>query len=157
MEQQLLFQINREWTHPALDQFMAMMSSLDFWTIPLAITALLLLIFGDFKMRAMLIVLGITVGISDGLISDFLKKTVQRPRPYEVLADVRRVDLARVKPRLLAIFQPAQVRPSRPNPNEARRRSFPSSHTMNNFCAAIVMTFFFPRRGWLWFVVTLKK
>ena len=31
-------------------------------------------------------------------------------------------------------------------------RSFPSSHVVNNFCAAVVLSFFYRRWGWLYFL-----
>jgi undecaprenyl-diphosphatase len=152
MDQKLLNLINREWTSPALDQLMATMSSFDFWTVPLVVVVLTMFGFGGFKARAMIIVAMLVIGISDGIVSDSLKKIVHRPRPHEVLAGVRVVDLRRAKPRLKAVLQKVKVKMSRPKPGLALGRSFPSSHTMNNICAALVLTFFYPRRGWLWFI-----
>lgn len=155
MEQKLLNLINRQWTSPALDQLMATMSSFAFWMLPLIVTVVLLLCFGDFKMRAMLVCIGIVAGISDGVVSNSLKNIVHRPRPYEVLANVRIVDLRRTRPQLLAIFKSAKVKMSRPKPENVQGRSFPSSHTMNNFCAALVMLFFHRRLGWFWLGVAM--
>lgn len=153
MEQKLLFLINREWTSPSLDRFMAAISSFDLWLAPLVVTILLVLIFGGFRARAMVLVLGFVIGVSDGGISDSLKKIVARPRPHEVLGNVRRVDLQKEKPRWKVLFKQARVIFSRPNPGVTAGRSFPSSHTMNNFCAAIVLTYFYGRKGALYFFV----
>lgn len=152
MEQQLLLHINREWTGAALDRVMAVLSSLDFWLLPLGITALAMAVFGGFKMRAMLLTLAVVVGISDGVVADSLKKIIARPRPNEVLADVRIVDLRRAKPRFLALWKEPKIKMSHPKPERAQGRSFPSAHVMNNFCAAVVLTYFYRRIGALWFI-----
>ncbi len=153
MEQKLLFLINREWTSPALDRFMAVMSSFDLWALPLAILVLLVLIFGGFKARAMVLVIGITVGLSDGVITNSIKKIVGRPRPREALANVRCISLRHVKPPWKALFMRVKQEMSRPPEGVVTGHSFPSAHTTNNFCAAVVLALFYRRFGWLYFIV----
>jgi undecaprenyl-diphosphatase len=152
MEQQILFLINRQWTHPALDLFMAALSSFDLWLIPILIVIVCAAIFGGFRARAFLIVLGLLIGLGDGVLMNSLKKTAKRPRPAQVLADVRQVDLVKIKPRFRALFRSPKIGLSRLTPGIVEGRSFPSAHTFNNFCAAILLTFFYPRRGWLYFL-----
>ncbi len=167
MEEKLLILINREWTSPALDALMAVMSSINFWAVPLIVLAAYLAIYGRFRARAMLVVLTLTILVSDSLVGNGLKHLIRRPRPNEVAADVRIValDLHRPVPRLVALFFPAprdgaerddtawvRVTSSRPDPDAARGRSFPSDHTLNNFCAAMVLTCFYRRIGWLYFI-----
>ncbi len=153
MEQQLLFLVNRQWTNPALDLFMAAMSSFDVWLIPLVILGLCLLIFGGFKGRAFVVIAGLLIGVSDGLVSQSLKKIVQRPRPGDVLANVRQVDLKAATPRLLALFKKPRIRESHPKPGYEGGRSFPSSHTANNFCLAMTATAFYRARGaWVFLI-----
>ena len=153
MEQKLLFLINREWISPAADKLMALMSSLDFWFWPLTAAIVLVFILGGFKARAMLLVLALIIGISDGLVADTLKKIVRRPRPHEMLADVRRVELRKAAPRWMSVFKQVRVRLSPPNPAQAGSRSFPSAHTVDNFAAAVVLTAFYRRLGALWFLI----
>ena len=152
MEQQLLFLINREWTNPALDLFMAAMSSFDLWLWPVVAIGAGILFFGGFKARAMLVAIAITVVFADSIVCHSLKKIVARPRPNEILANVRIVDLHHIKPRVLALFKQAKVKMSRPMEGQIAGRSFPSSHTVNNFCAAVIITAFYRRWGWLYFV-----
>ena len=161
MEETLLTLINRDWTSPGMDAFMAAMSSFNLWAIPLIVLAAYLAIYGSFRARAMLVVLILTVIISDSIIGDGLKHLIRRPRPNEVVAGVRIVslDLHRPIPRLRAFLSGAQVHPpwvavanSRPDPENSRGRSFPSDHTLNNFCAAMVITCFYRRFGWLYFI-----
>jgi len=161
MEETLLTLINRDWTSPGMDAFMAAMSSLTLWAIPLIVIAAYLAVYGSFRARTMLVVLILTVIISDSLIGDGLKHLIRRPRPNEVVAGVRIVslDLHRPIPRLRALLSGAPVHPplvaianSRPDPENSRGRSFPSDHTLNNFCAAMVITCFYRRFGWLYFI-----
>jgi undecaprenyl-diphosphatase len=143
---------------------MAAMSSIQFWAIPLIVLAAYLAIYGRFRARAMLVVLILTILVSDSLAGNGLKHLIRRPRPNEVVADVRIVtlNLHRPVPRLLALLSPAhgeragapwvRVSASRPDPDASRGRSFPSDHTLNNFCAAMVLTCFYRRIGWLYFI-----
>ena len=175
MEEKLLLLINHRWTGHWLDALMALMSSLDFWGIPLMILAIGVAAFGGFRARAMLVALGLTILITDCGVGNGLKHLVGRPRPNEVVAGVRIVSLNLHHPilRLLApLAGPAKeprepkertlekpgdagwirVGSSRPDPDNARGQSFPSNHTLNNFCAAMVLTCFYRRFGWLSFI-----
>ncbi len=142
MEEKLLTLINQDWTSPALDGWMAVMSSINFWAVPLIVLVVAVAVYGRFRARAMLVVLALTLVISDSLIGNGLKHLIRRPRPNEVAADVRIVslDLHRPIPRLLALFGAEKaggsgwirVTSSRPDPDHAEGRSFPSDHTLNN-------------------------
>lgn len=152
MDQSLFFLINGRGASPALDLPMAVLSSWSFWW-PIALVAgLLLLIFGGFRGRACLLCVGIAVGLSDGVVSRTLKKTVARPRPNQVLEGVRIVDLQKTRPRQLAIFKAAKIEYSKPSIQPVRGVSFPSSHASNNFALAVVLALFYRRWGWLYFL-----
>lgn len=156
MDQTLFFLINRTWTCPALDRLMAAASSFDLW-LPFLVALILLTAWrGGARARWFLACLGLTLAVSDGVVAQSLKRIVHRPRPFQAMAEVRQIDLARhARPRLLALFQPLDVKIS-PAPaagalDDGTGRSFPSSHTMNNFCAAVALTWFYRRRGWWYF------
>ena len=157
MDQKLLFLINREWTGPALDRFMALMSSLPAWMPLLIVAGALALWRGGFRARAFVLTAGLIVGINDGLVAKNMKRAVDRPRPHQVLDGVRVVDLAKATPRLLALAKPASVKLSEAADDleKIEGRSFPSSHTMNTISAALVAACFYRRRGWLAFVPAL--
>ena len=157
MDQKLLFLINREWTGPALDRFMALMSSLPAWMPLLVIAGVWALWRGGFRARAFVLTAGLVVGINDGLVSKTLKGAVNRPRPHQVLDGVRVVDLAKATPRLLAVAKPVKVKLSKAADDleKIEGRSFPSSHTMNTISAALVTACFYRRRGWIAFVPAL--
>ena len=147
MDQKLLFLINREWTNAGLDWFMGALSCLAAWAPLLVILAVFLIVKGGFRARAFLITAGLIVGINDGVISQTLKRLVDRPRPHQAVNDVRIVDLAKATPRALALFQPAKVTLSRVGFEPVEGRSFPSGHTMNCFSAALVALCIFGRRA----------
>lgn len=148
MDETLLLLINHQWTSPALDRAMAAASSFDAWAPILIVLVLGLAARGDFRMRAFLITAGLLVGISDGVISKSLKSLIDRPRPHQSHHDVRMVDLAKARPRLLAFFKPPAVKLSRISFEDVDGRSFPSSHTMNSLAIAITGAAFFGRRAW---------
>ena len=138
MDQKLLFLINRQWTNAGLDWCMGALSCFAAWVPVLVALVLLLAVAGGFKVRAFLLTAALIVGINDGLVSKTLKRLVDRPRPHQAVNDVRMVDLAKASPRFLALFQPAKVKLSRIGLGDVEGRSFPSSHTMNCFSAALV-------------------
>ncbi len=152
MDQKLLFLINREWTNPALDRVMAVFSTFDVWLFPLLLLLVGIGVFGGFTGRAFVITAALVVAVNDGGVSNSLKKLVDRPRPFQSHNDVRQVDMAKARPRLLAVAKPLQIKLSRANLEDVEGRSFPSSHTINNFSIATVCAAFYRRRGWLAFL-----
>ena len=138
---------------------MAAASSFDLWLPVIVGLALLTAWRGRTRARLCLLALGLTLAVGDGLIDGPLKHAIHRLRPWQAMAGVRQVDLARhARPRFLALFQPLAVsvttgplavRADDPFPG----RSFPSSHVVNNFGAATVLAFFYRRRGAGYFLV----
>jgi undecaprenyl-diphosphatase len=147
MDQKLLFLINREWTCPTADRVMALASSWDAWLLPALILILILILKGGFRTRAFVVTAALVIGFNDGVISNSLKHLINRPRPHQVLDGVRILDLAKVKPRLLAVLRPPTIKPSRAEFGRVEGRSFPSSHTINTFSTALVAVCFFGVRA----------
>lgn len=160
MDERVFFLINHTWTHPALDRLMAAASSFDLW-LPLILAVVALTAWrGRLRARIFLVGLALTLAISDGVVGQSLKRAFHRPRPYQAVQGVRQVDLARhARPRVLALFQPLDIHWSAsPDQDPAARdlaqqtgRSFPSSHVLNNVCAAVVLAMLYRRWGWLYF------
>lgn len=155
MDQKLLFLINRQWTNSFLDYLMALMSSFDAWTPPLILLILVVLWRGGFRARTFVLCAALTVGVNDGLLSRTLKHQVDRPRPHQAVNDVRQVELAKARPRIIALSKPLNIKLSKAADKDVEGRSFPSSHTMNTISVALVTAFFYRRRGWLAFVPAL--
>jgi undecaprenyl-diphosphatase len=152
MDQQILFLINHTWAHPGLDRVMAVMSSLDFWWPFLIALGLIAAIFGGFRMRMMLVTTGLAIAMTDAVVVRTLKDFVGRPRPHEMLAGVRTLDLAIARPRFLALTMPLKEEYSVARIRPPRGSSFPSAHAANNFAVAAVCAVFFRRWGWLLFL-----
>jgi len=153
LDEKLLFLINREWTCPLLDKTMAAASSLDAWLPLLVVLILLVLWRGGFRARAFVATLAIVVAVNDGVVSNFLKHKVDRPRPNQAYNDVRMVDLAKMRPRCAALFAPVQVRMSEAEMGDVEGRSFPSGHTINTMSAALVAVAFYGARAAWGFVL----
>ncbi len=153
MDQKLLFLINREWTSRGLDLFMAGVSSFDVWLPLVVVLGVWIIARGSFRARAFLATAVLVVAINDGLVARTLKRVVDRPRPHQSHNDVRQVDLAKARPRVLALFKEPKTKLSRTTLEDVDGRSFPSSHTMNTVSAALVAVCFFGRRAWWAFLV----
>jgi undecaprenyl-diphosphatase len=152
MDQQLLFLINREWTSPWADVFMAAVTSWAVWIPFTVIAAVVLIVRGRFRMRAFIVCALLVVAVNDAIVARTLKRAVDRPRPHQAMSDVRIVDLAKATPRILAVFKdkPVKVKMSRQELGDVDGRSFPSSHTMNTFSVAFVaLCIFGARAAWL--------
>jgi hypothetical protein len=97
MDRTLTIFINREWTAPWSDRLMAYVSDFGAWAPWLLLLLVLGVLFGGFKFRSMILAAGIAVGISDGILVNFLKHAVARPRPSQVEPGVRMVSLGAAK------------------------------------------------------------
>jgi len=155
MDQKFLFLINRQWTSPALDYFMALLSNFAAWTPPLILLVGLLLWRGGFHARAFVLTAALIVGVNDGLLSRTLKHHADRPRPHQAINDVRQVELAKATPRLLALGKPLKIKFSKAAEKDVEGRSFPSAHTINTISVALVVACFYRGWGWLAFVPAL--
>lgn len=152
MDQQLLFLINRTWVNPVADRIMAAASSFDLWWPFLLVLGIVAAVFGGFRMRAMLLTIGLAIGITDALVVDSLKQMVGRPRPHDTLEGVRSLDLANAKPRFFALGQPLKENFSVARIQALGGNSFPSGHAANNFAVAAVIFIYFRRWGWVAFL-----
>jgi undecaprenyl-diphosphatase len=152
MDKTLLLLINRDWTNPALDSLMATITNFSVWMPVLILAGVLLLWKGGIRVRSFVVVTLLSVGLTDGLFTQFTKRWVHRPRPHEALAGVREVSLRHTHPAFVGVLQRPHVEYS-PTPQEqsqAAGRSFPSGHAMNNAVIATTAVLFFRRWGWLY-------
>lgn len=151
--EQLLFQLlNQQWTHPALDRGMAVLSDFAVWKPALIIVGSLAAALGGARARIWLLLTVALVLFNDNAISYPLKRFTQRERPYEARENVRTVSLNHTNGYLQSILLPPVIQLSPPPaPNRPPRgRSFPSSHTLNMVALAWVTYRFAPAIGrWL--------
>ena len=150
MDQKLLFLINREWTSPALDLLMALMSSAAFWTVPLVIAGISTLIWGGFKGRTFVFLALVALALSDGAICRVLKRSVNRQRPEHTQVGVRVLDLQ--KPAYNGILRPLREKVSLGTGSDEEGGSFPSNHASNTAAVVMLAALFWRRWGWLAFI-----
>ena len=130
---------------------MAAISNVDIWKPLIALLVLYALIFGGFKGRALLFCVGFALLVNGNLTVGLLKKFVDRRRPKQV-ERVRMVELAKARPEFLTLFKQPRIRYSRERDRNRSGPSFPSGHVTNNVTIAVILTFFFRRWGWLYFL-----
>jgi undecaprenyl-diphosphatase len=138
-----------------MDRFMAVMSSFDLWAPFFIVGGLAIAVWGGFRARAFLVLALLSLAFADGLAANQLKQLVDRPRPFQTVNGVRQVDLAKASPRFLGLAKPLRIKIAAPTDPVESGRSFPSSHTANTMCLAMLTALFYPRRGWLAFVPAL--
>ncbi|CAI9086075.1 phosphatase PAP2 family protein [Candidatus Methylacidiphilum fumarolicum] len=126
---------------PWLDKLMPFISDLGNFRLPLWLLGISILYFGKFRERLVVILVLFSVLVGDRLIIDTIKEVVHRPRPFQVLPNVRVVEKSN------------QIYYSNPSRTEerARGRSFPSGHAANNTAAAVMATAVYGLPAiWLW-------
>src|SRR5947209_498804 len=126
MDQAVFHLINEQWTHPALDLFMAAISDVEIWKPILIGVAVFVLIFTGFKGRAFLVCLLLALVFADYALVSTLKTAINRRRPKQV-QKVRMVQLERTQPAFLTLFKQPTIRYSDESDRTKSGPSFPSS------------------------------
>ena len=153
MDQTLFHFINEQWTSPALDLFMAALSHSEIWKPLLIAIALGALFFGGFKARAFVVCLVFSLLIAEGITS-ILKSAIDRHRPKQVQS-VRMVELQQARPKFMTLFKKPTIQFSDQSDRNRSGPSFPSGHVTNNTIAAVYLTLFYRRRGWLYWIMAV--
>ncbi|HVF71204.1 MAG TPA: phosphatase PAP2 family protein [Chthoniobacterales bacterium] len=151
MDQALFHLINEQWTHPALDLFMAAISDVEIWKPFLIGIGIFILVFMGFKGRAFLICLLLALAFADYFLVSTLKSAIDRRRPKQV-QKVRMVQLERADPDFLKIFKQPVIRYSDESDRTKSGPSFPSGHVTDNVIIGTICALFFRRWGWLYFL-----
>jgi undecaprenyl-diphosphatase len=140
----LLFRINGAWASPALDPAMLAVSSPKFFAIPIVVGSLALAIWGGFRGRVFLVLLLLSVALGDGVIDNWGKKLVHRPRPNEALEGVRIAEQQGVGESIAVRWAWPRAEPG--------GRSFPSGHVFNNTALAFLACLVWGARrfAWVW-------
>jgi undecaprenyl-diphosphatase len=151
VDQTIFHLINEQWTSPALDLFMAALSNSEIWKPLLIAIALGALFFGGFKARAFVVCLVFSLLIAEGITS-ILKSAIDRHRPKQVQS-VRMVELQRTRPKFMTLFKKPTIRFSNQSDRSRSGPSFPSGHMTTTTIPAVYLTFFYRRRGWLYWIL----
>ncbi len=152
MDQAIFHLINEQWTHPALDLFMAAISDPEIWKPIIIGVALFALVFMGFKGRAFLVCLLLALVLADYVLVSTLKTAIDRQRPKQV-QKVRMVQLERTRPAFLKLFKQPTIRYSDESDRTKSGPSFPSGHVTDNVIIGTMCALFFRRWGWLYFIV----
>lgn len=141
--------INREMTSPLMDHFMAGITNFSAWRPLIVLAVLLGLLFGNVRIRVMLLTLALALGMTDGVIVHTIKHLVGRARPLQVEPGVRVVSLVPSSPQIATLFVHPQISSPQVPPlgTKIQGVSFPSSHTANIFVIATVLFLFYRRLG----------
>lgn len=142
-DQHVLRKINTEWSHPFLDAFLSFIADFNLLKWPLLLGLLALLIFGKFRERVFLGLMALCLVLGDAGINSALKREINRPRPHQAEANIRRI----VRDGL-----GYRVEMSDPGPVK-RGRSFTSGHVCNNVAMALLLTLLYRPWGllaWIW-------
>ena len=121
--------INHTIANPIFDKFFPFITEVKNWYITYIMLFLILTIKGGRTGRIAAVVFLVLITATDQFSSHFVKHLVERIRPCNILPDVR----------LLV--------------GATQSFSFPSSHAVNNFAAAVYFTRIFPKYKWPLFIV----
>ncbi|MDZ4788145.1 MAG: phosphatase PAP2 family protein [Blastochloris sp.] len=135
--------INGTWTSSWLDGGLSLIADFSLMKWPLLALGLSALIWGGFRARLFLVLTALMLILGDGGVNWAIKKSVNRPRPYQAEEDVRRVKREGLGYRVETVSK---------QPWE-RGRSMTSGHACNNFALAFLATLLFSPWGrimWLW-------
>ena len=152
MDDTLFHLINERWTHPILDLFMAAISNVEIWKPLLILIVVAALVFGGFRGRACIVCMLLCLLVADRF-TGILKSGFDRHRPKQV-ETVRLVELQKARPEFLTLFKKPRIRFSDKSDQSRGGPSFPSGHVTNNTIIALCLTLFYPRRGWLYWIIT---
>ncbi len=119
--------VNQSLANPAFDWLMPKLAGHALFLPAVIVAGALLLWKGGRRGRLFVLLLALTIGLTDGLVCNTIKKAVARPRPGIALPDTR------------ALL------------GSTTSGSMPSSHAANCF-AATVVAFIFYRRSWRFMV-----
>jgi undecaprenyl-diphosphatase len=135
----LFREINTHWVNPVFDWFMPLISNAGVMKWPLLALALGFLLRGGFKGRVFVLLALLCVAVGDPLITNSVKHSVARPRPYQALEEVRRVS-----------WHPSGAEVKIVSNDKGKSNSMPSSHVANNATLVLVFLLVYGRRRWWW-------
>ena len=127
----IFYFINHSLSLPILDKFFSLITNVNNWYIAYIILLLICIIKGGRTGRIVAISLLLLITITDQLSAGIIKDLVHRLRPCAVL--------------------PNAITPL----GCTGTYSFPSSHAVNNFAAAVFIYRFFPKLVWALFIAAI--
>ena len=138
----LMYFFNVDIHNPVFNIVMPIFHEGDNWLIPLAVFFMLLMIFGGAKGRWAGLAALVLVTMTDQVSSNFIKHTVERIRPCNVLGNLWlwKDSVWMITPDVITQVYKGSF-------------SFTSSHAANAGAQAIWWSFVYPRSRWLWWTL----
>jgi len=122
--------LNQTIANPLFDKFFPFITNGEHWVLLYAVLIIWILWKGGRNGRICVLALALTITLSDGINSRLIKPAVNRDRPCNETG--------------------MYVRSLVPCGNG---KSFASSHSANNFAAAVILSFFFIKMRWVFFSI----
>ena len=145
--------VNHGFNSVVLDVCMAALSNWALWKPIVIGLGAMVLLFGGFKGRAFVFCAFLALLIADNCVANTLKILTNRPRPNQTERQVRIVRLEKTSPRFVGLIRRPIVSLSTLSSARRGSSSFPSTHVTNNFAFAALLTWFYRRWGWTYYVV----
>jgi len=149
----LLRFFNQTLSNPVFDVVMPFLSGNAFFFPAIVIAGIAMLWKGEARARICLLMIILIVGPGDGFVINTIKSATGRARPYVTHSDIRQPG-AKAPPQLKS-SEDAEITEAVADvaPRKASRRSMPSAHAANWFCATTIFFIYFRRS--LWFFLPL--
>jgi undecaprenyl-diphosphatase len=128
LDTQLFYFVNVTLANPVSGKFFTLLTESGNWSMLYLFCALWLLFFDGKRGRIVFATLIVAILITDQISSNVIKELVGRIRPCHTLENIN----------LLVSC--------------GAGKSFPSSHAANNFAAAFILSFFYKKNPWVFFV-----
>ena len=122
LDHKILLWIHKNLSNSILDVFMPFITNEDNWIIPITVLVIVLCIFAEKKGKIAIIILLITLGLTDSICAQFIKPFIERIRPSHL--DLEGLNLLVKK---------------------GGKWSMPSNHAANMFAFATTLSFFYKR------------
>jgi undecaprenyl-diphosphatase len=147
-DEAILKKINLDWAHPLLDFLLVYMADYSLMKWPMIAGIIVILIWGSFRTRAFLVLIGMCLLVGDAGVVSTMKDMTNRPRPHETVEGTRLIDWEDGK---------KTIRYSKGHQPE-RGRSMPSGHVCNNVAIGMTVTLLFGTKGlWIWIWVVMMS
>jgi undecaprenyl-diphosphatase len=129
LDKTLFIFFNQTLANPVFDWLMPIVTNQHNWN-PVYIFIIIFLIW-KYKQRGLfiVIVLAVSVGLSDFISSHFIKEWVGRLRPCWTMQNIH-------------LLVPCGA-----------GKSFPSSHSVNNFAVAVILSNYFKKESWIFYTL----
>jgi undecaprenyl-diphosphatase len=134
----LFYLINRGGQNVFFDLIMPIISNIKYFLIPIGLFWFFLVLKKDIKTRTVAVMILLLIGVSNLVNSNLIKPVFKRPRPYKTMSNVHYYK------------KNWHITSKIEKTKRVKQNSFPSSHAVNIFAAALFLSYYF-RKLWPFF------